>query len=132
MFILTLESLAKMARKFMIYIIIALIIISLIACLSLAIRAKNQKIETLQSEIKSKDEKIEEIRAEMAKFKDEMNASQKASEVHSQEVSEAVNEYIKKVELIKNDPDAVDWLGQRLPDAVLYNFNTRSCENPNH
>lgn len=121
-----------MARKYMIYIIFALIIIGTTTGLSLVIRAKNQKIHTVESEIKSKNEQIASLRADLELLKKEMEAGLLASEIHNEKVSEASNEYIKKIEFVQADPDARDWFNQPLPSAIVYNFGDRVCENSNH
>lgn len=121
-----------MARKLMIYTILTLIIIGLIVSLSLVIRTKNQKIATVESEIKAKNEQIDRLRADLVELKQEMENGQKASEVHSNKVSEAVNEYINKLEIVQDDPEARDWFNQPLPSAVVYNFSQRICENPDN
>lgn len=116
-------------RMLTILIIVCIISVAVITCLSVVMHAKNNKIAEMQKEIIQRDEKIESVHSELLQLKQDMEASNEASNVHSDLVNNAANEYINKIEIVANDPGAVDWLDQPLPDAVLYNLSKRTCQN---
>lgn len=119
----------RTVRKVLIYIVLVVVFIGVVGSLSIAVKLKTSDIKALKLEIAAKDEKINTFQTELEKLKKDMENDRKASQIHVEKIIEAGGEYAEKIEAVQSDDSAIDWLNQPLPDAVMYNYNKRICKN---
>lgn len=115
-------------RKVLVYIALAVVIIGVVGALSISNKLKASEIKALKLEVSEKDDKINTIRAELEQLKKDMEKDQRIGQIHIQSIIKSGSEYADKIQEIQSDDSAIDWLSQPLPDAVVYNYTKRVCQ----
>ena len=118
----------KKVRKVLVYIALAVVIIGVVGALSISNKLKASEIKALKLEVSEKDDKINTIRAELEQLKKDMEKDQRIGQIHIQSIIKSGSEYADKIQEIQSDDSAIDWLSQPLPDAVVYNYTKRVCQ----
>ena len=118
----------KKVRKVLVYIALAVVIIGVVGFLSISNKLKASEIKALRLEVSEKDDKINTIRAELEELKKDMEKDQRIGQIHIQSIIKSGSEYADKIQEIQSDDSAIDWLSQPLPDAVVYNYTKRVCQ----
>ena len=118
----------KKVRKVLVYIALAVVIIGVVGALSISNKLKASEIKALKLEVSEKDDKINTIRAELEQLKKDMEKDQRIGQIHIQSIIKSGSEYADKIQEIQSDDSAIDWLRQPLPDAVVYNYTKRVCQ----